>query len=85
VTAPFHAPPQRLGPVIGAVELLDALAMAESAELEARHMRQRVRGMVAKYSAERGYPVPLRPEQARNMAMAEAQQMQAHRAGRRAA
>ncbi len=72
MTGPFQTVPQRLSSIVGPHELLDIIAEAEAAEMEARKARRRAEEAVGKFSTQRGYRMHLTAQEARRLAMQEA-------------
>jgi hypothetical protein len=83
MSGPFFAARLTIAERVGPHELLDALALAEAAEMGARKMRQRVQDMVARFGSQRGYRMVLPPQEARRLALVEAADIDAARANRR--
>jgi hypothetical protein len=71
VKSPFQTVPQRLSALVGPHELLDIIAEAEAAEMEARKAKRRADEAVARFARQHGQPF-LRWPEARRLAMAEA-------------
>jgi len=80
VTVPgWLTPRATIADRMGAEMLLDILAAAEGAEMDARKMRHRAQEAVAKFGRQRGYLAVLPPQEAARLARLEAEAAQADR------
>ncbi len=77
--APFRATRLTIAQVIGPHEMLDVLAAAEAADMEARNARNRASEAVGRFSEQRTYRMHLTPQEARRIATIEAGNIAAHR------